>query len=70
MRTMADVIREIGGEVALAAGRDAAVEAAGDLLDGDHRRSRLLDRADEDGGIAVITELGAVFITQFARLAT
>ena len=31
-------------------------EDLGDLLDGDHRRSRLLDRADEDGGIMVITE--------------
>jgi hypothetical protein len=28
----------------------------GDLLDGDHRRSRLLDRTDEDGGLVVITE--------------
>jgi hypothetical protein len=31
-------------------------EDLGDLLDGDHRRSRLLDRADEDGGIFVVTE--------------
>lgn len=28
----------------------------GDLLDGDHRKSRILDRADEDGEIAIITE--------------
>lgn len=31
-------------------------EHLGDLLDGDHRRSRILDRADEDGQIVVITE--------------